>query len=450
LKGRVKTVVLTACGMGVFALFGLAFVDNPGGILYGVWRLPATVDYTVTKKIPASIEPLYIEINRSTDELRRIDLTSPQPLIVDSRGRADEGEGIEVELAPGKTLVWTTDAQFFRPFPGDYVEAIEVRNPTGAEAELTLAVTTAPLAGDEVLLAPLTALGPAVAGRRLHRPKPVGFRRPRRSPWRPASREMSQPPFMLAVAVGTFAILVFVVLPYSTFGEDIKMLKDTGLTVIMLAGIIVALLAASTSVAEEIEGRTALTVLSKPSAVANLCSANLRASCGRSPCCLCCCRSSSCAASPTSRCMTPGELAYSATDYSGYTSIADPTWQQCQEEMVQVIPGIVLAFMEAAVLTALSIAISTRLPLLPNLTICLTIYALGHLTPLIVNSQVGGFAPVAFVGMLLATVLPVLGEFQYFRGHRRRQRSADGISRLVAAVLRPLHDRRRTAGAGPL
>ena len=42
------------------------------------------------------------------------------------------------------------------------------------------------------------------------------------------------------------------------------MLKDSGLTTIMVLAILVAVWTASVSVADEIEGRTALTLLSKP------------------------------------------------------------------------------------------------------------------------------------------------------------------------------------------
>ena len=53
-------------------------------------------------------------------------------------------------------------------------------------------------------------------------------------------------------------------MPYFTFGEDIKMYKDTGLTTISFACMLLALLTASSTVAEEIEGKTAITLLSKP------------------------------------------------------------------------------------------------------------------------------------------------------------------------------------------
>jgi hypothetical protein len=79
--------------------------------------------------------------------------------------------------------------------------------------------------------------------------------------------------------------------------------------------------------------------------------------------------------------------------------------------MVGVVPGLTLAFLETIVLAAISVAISTRLPMLANFIICFSIYVLGHLTPLIVQSSVGKFPPVRFVAELLSTVLPILDHF---------------------------------------
>ncbi len=53
-------------------------------------------------------------------------------------------------------------------------------------------------------------------------------------------------------------------MPFHTFGEDIKLLKDCGIILILVVSIFQAVWSASTSVSEEIEGRTALTLLSKP------------------------------------------------------------------------------------------------------------------------------------------------------------------------------------------
>jgi ABC-type transport system involved in multi-copper enzyme maturation permease subunit len=79
--------------------------------------------------------------------------------------------------------------------------------------------------------------------------------------------------------------------------------------------------------------------------------------------------------------------------------------------MLGVVPGLVLALMETGVLAAISVAISTRLPMLANFIICFSIYVLGHLTPLVVQSSVGMFEAVRFVAELTATVLPNLEHF---------------------------------------
>ena len=53
-------------------------------------------------------------------------------------------------------------------------------------------------------------------------------------------------------------------LPFFSLGEDIKMLKDCGLATILISGLLLAVWTASTSIANEIEGKTAMTLLSKP------------------------------------------------------------------------------------------------------------------------------------------------------------------------------------------
>ena len=55
-----------------------------------------------------------------------------------------------------------------------------------------------------------------------------------------------------------------IVIPYFTFGDDYKMMKQIGFDIVMLAAVLFGVLAASMSISEEIEGRTAITVMSKP------------------------------------------------------------------------------------------------------------------------------------------------------------------------------------------
>ena len=70
--------------------------------------------------------------------------------------------------------------------------------------------------------------------------------------------------FFCALATYSMLLLGKFHISYFTFGEDIKMYKDTGLTTISFVSLLLALLTASSTVAEEIEGKTAITLLSKP------------------------------------------------------------------------------------------------------------------------------------------------------------------------------------------
>jgi len=221
--------------------------------------------------------------------------------------------------------------------------------------------------------------------------------------WAAAKECMSQPLFYLLLVVGVTGLLLFPVFPYFTFGEDVKMVKDTGLILMMILSVILALWTASSSIADEIEGRTAMTVLSKPIARWHfilgkflgiiLPVAILFVILGA---------------------VFLFTISYKVKYDARETCNPAPTAQQCQEEMAKVVPGLALAFMEAVVLASISVAISTRLPMLPNLVICGTVYVLGHLVPTLVNSTVGQLVFVRFVANLVAMLLPTLESFNIY------------------------------------
>ncbi len=73
-----------------------------------------------------------------------------------------------------------------------------------------------------------------------------------------------QPVFLLLMtASGVFSVFLAAV-PYFGFGDDPKMVKDSVLAVMFVAGLLGAALSASASLAHEIRGGTALAVLAKP------------------------------------------------------------------------------------------------------------------------------------------------------------------------------------------
>ena len=222
--------------------------------------------------------------------------------------------------------------------------------------------------------------------------------------WTTNKEALSQPLFYVLLTLGVFTLLLFPFIPYNTFGEDVKMLKDGGLTVIKVLAVILALWTASVSIAEELEGRTALTVLSKPISRLQFILGKFLGIIG-----------------PVAiMFILLGSLFLSTISYkvvydARESSMPEPTWTACQAEMVQVIPGLALYFMEAVMLTSISVAISTRLPMMANMIICSAVYVLGHLVPLLADSAVGQFQIVSFVANLLSTVLPMLDHLDISR-----------------------------------
>ena len=80
-----------------------------------------------------------------------------------------------------------------------------------------------------------------------------------------AKEAIRQPAFFVLAALAGFWLVASVFVAYFTFGEDIKMYKDTGLDDDSRSSASpLALLTASSTVAEEIDGKTAITLLSKP------------------------------------------------------------------------------------------------------------------------------------------------------------------------------------------
>ena len=80
---------------------------------------------------------------------------------------------------------------------------------------------------------------------------------------------------------------------------------------------------------------------------------------------------------------------------------------------MQMVPGLALGFFEVSILTAISVAISTRLPMLANLVVCILVFFLGHLTPVLVevSEQTHVNALVTFMARLFAFLLPGLEFF---------------------------------------
>ena len=212
--------------------------------------------------------------------------------------------------------------------------------------------------------------------------------------------ELAQPLFLVMMLLGIVSIMLFVFLPFNTFGEDIKLLKDCGITTIMLFAAFQGIWSASSSISEEIEGRTALTVLSKPIQRRSFVIGKflgifwmlflMFVVLGT---------------------FELGAVAYKPIYDARESSTQDLIWQMCHQEMLTTIPGLAMAFMQTIVLSAISVALATRLPQLANLAVCFAIYIVGNLTTQLVSSTQEGFEIVRFVAQLVATIIPILEHF---------------------------------------
>ena len=346
---------------------------------------------TTAEEIPLDVRP---------QELAALQLESDVPLIIRTQ-QPVEGFALvkdaEIPLSPGKPWSWTRTEGATNPFLGQRAK-LEARNEGATPARLSIGwQLTAENPQSGVLPWTFAVLSSLVACYSLFR---LGAQRISAIASATTKDAIGQPVFAVAIIAGIALLFTFIVIPYNTFGEDVKMLKDSGLTLIKVLALLVVVWTASVTVADEIEGRTALTVLSKPlsrwqfvlgkfaglALVATLVFVILGG---------------------VLLATTSLKVVYDARE----AAKTDPLWRECADEMITVVPGLVLSLLETILMAAISLAVSTRLGMVPNLVICFTVYALGHLVPLIVQSSVGKFAIVRFVGKLLATLLPVLDHF---------------------------------------
>lgn len=408
-EGVLWPLFLVTVSMAVFGIVGALLVQEPVSLLRSLGRLPyvgsETTEFSVAVSEPVNPDDEFSDLTATTvtlpfrfSEVRSIVVFSDQDLAIAARPFVEVVAGAALDVIADEKMTWTKGEQTVNPFVEDDVESLYIRNLGSGTATVSVTVMTAP-PYPEVAVIPITAVSVAIMFLLYMFHRSVA---PRLSAVALATykSETAQPLFLIIMSLGVFLLMLFIWIPYNTFGEDIKMLKDSGLTLIMILGIVQAVWAASTSVSDEIEGRTALTVLSKPIG-----------------------RRSFIIGKFLGIIWTVVQLfvilgivllivvAYKPIYDARESVTQDITWQLCHMEMVYTVPGLVLAFMETVVLAALSVAISTRLPLLANFVICFTIYLLGHLIPLIVQSSSGQIEFVQFFGQLIGTILPVLDHF---------------------------------------
>lgn len=230
-----------------------------------------------------------------------------------------------------------------------------------------------------------------------------------------------QPMFYLLIGLALFFMTLMPFIPYFTFGEDLKMVKELGYDTIMLFAGVFAVLAASISISEEIEGRTAITLMSKPVSrrqfllgkffgilMAALLMTGLLS-------------------------LMFFLVVWFKPLYDREDPILSPVWIDRVSQFWPALgdvgssflkgivwwfsdaalasPGLILGFCQVMVLLAIAVALATRLPMVVNLVICLFVFFLGHLTPVLAQVSQNKYALVRFMAQLFDTLLPGLDYF---------------------------------------
>jgi ABC-type transport system involved in multi-copper enzyme maturation permease subunit len=155
----------------------------------------------------------------------------------------------------------------------------------------------------------------------------------------------------------------------------------------------------STSIAEEIEGKTAMTLLSKPINRRQFVTGKFLG-----------------IFNAVLTLMLPLMIAFLGLVYYkvGYDALESGTKATAGDQLaavLQILPGLALILLEVTIMTSISVAISTRLPMVVNIVTCMTIFIIGHLTPVLVQTVFQKLEPVKFMAQTIATLLPSLEIF---------------------------------------
>ena len=226
-----------------------------------------------------------------------------------------------------------------------------------------------------------------------------------------------QPLFVLLLVISAAILILNSVMPFFTLEDDVKMLNECGLATLLISGALLAIWTAGTSITSDIEGKTAMTLLSKPidrrqfilgkyvgivqaviwmfvilTAIFSV-------------------------------------LIFFKVGYDQRERAEEitPRWQWHEVSGVElpiphpdrmgvvghILPGVALAFLQVCVLGAIAVTVATRLPMVMNLVICFAVFVIGNLTEVMVNRSVAGDAneSVTFTARLMSMVVPSLSSF---------------------------------------
>ena len=230
-----------------------------------------------------------------------------------------------------------------------------------------------------------------------------------------------QPLFVGMILIGLGLFVLYAFLPFFTLGDDTKIFVDSCMATILIAGLLLAVWTASQTVSEEREGKTVVTLLSKPLTrvefilgkfLGILEAVHLQIV------------ALGALLLPVLYYKIPydrregggGRMDYfERTDFGG--RLADPIDFFNLEiigQVVEVIPILGMIFLSSAMMAAVAVTLSTRLPALVTQIACFALFILGNLLPTLMQSAIGDQVFLKFIAQLFSAVVPGFWAYDTF------------------------------------
>ncbi|MFA4986805.1 MAG: ABC transporter permease subunit [Candidatus Brocadiia bacterium] len=197
-----------------------------------------------------------------------------------------------------------------------------------------------------------------------------------------------QPAFLLVLLLGVVGLILGRYLTLFALGDEVRMFKDIGVSTILLVGLVLVVISSTSTIFDEIENKTILTVLSKPVS-----------------------RQSVLIGKFTGIALT----VFVAFVMMTFVFLLALWWLSNFEYshlpkgqpffVVEALQGVYLAFLHVLLLAGISTVLSIHLSLLPNMAICCIIFVAGHLSDyafsVFRDPSTNAMNPVAFVFYIL-------------------------------------------------
>jgi len=189
-----------------------------------------------------------------------------------------------------------------------------------------------------------------------------------------------QPAVIVLVVASALLIVVSSKIPlFLERKEELRMIADMGLATMAVCGLLIALLSSSSAIADEIEQKTALTVLSKPVRKSEFI---LGKYLGIMLTVLVAVAAVWLVLVLVSFSVT--EEVVRETVFYAESSVPEARMHLTQmrlDYLRALSQGTLLTYLQLGVLTAISVAISTHLPMVVNVVGCFFLFVLGHMSP---------------------------------------------------------------------